>query len=133
MARTKSTTVSADRFDVPPAPPTLRLGYSDLPPGRFAKPAVEYGSHFRRVLADGQTIDYTVTPSGLLVEKVNFVPSKTRRDGNAAYGRRWLGILEYRQSDDYVADLKHAVSLGMKMDPAPKVSNGKPSGGWVAC
>lgn len=128
MVRSKSASVPAGRF-APAAPaPTTRIGSSDLPAGRYVAPKDDYGFHFRRVLADGQYIDYTITPSGMLVEKVNFVPSKERRDGNGAYGNRWAGILEYRQSDDHAADFEFAAKNGMKMEPvrtAPKGGSGK--------
>jgi hypothetical protein len=131
MAKSKTLRVNSARFAAPAAAPAAKIGYSDLAAGRYAKPADEYGFHFRRVLADGQTIDYTITEGGLLIEKINFVPSKTRRDGNAAYGRRWLGILEYRQSAEHADDLAFAVENGMVMDPPAKA--GKPAAGvWKA-
>ena len=69
-----------------------------------------------------------------MIEKINFVPSKQRRDGNAAYGQRWLGILEYRQSDDYASDLEFAVENGMKMVPEPKAGTASKAGSvWKAC
>lgn len=124
--------VPATRFAEAPAA-VVRQGFCDLPAGRYVKGSDAYGSHFRRVLPDAQTIDYTVLSGGMLVEKINFVPSKQRRDGNAAYGQRWLGILEYRQSDDYVADLEFAVSVGMIMAPIAKAGSVKAASVWKAC
>ena len=131
MARSKSASVPAGRFAPPANPPTARIGSSDLPPGRYVAPKDAYGFHFRRVLIDGQYVDYTVTPKGMLVEKVNFVPSKDRRDGNGCYGNRWLGILAYRQSDDYVADLEFAAANGMVMEPV-RTAPAAGSGRWTA-
>ena len=130
MARSKSTPVAPGHF-APAAPaPTVRIGSSDLPPGRYVAPKDDYGFHFRRVLADGQYVDFTVTPKGMLVEKINFVPSKDRRDGNGAYGNRWLGILAYRQSDDHAADLQFAAANGMVMEPVRTAPTGG-SGRWT--
>lgn len=131
MARSKSTQVPAGRF-TPAAPVQIaRIGSCDLAPGRYVKPRDQYGFHFRRVLADGQYVDYTITTNGMLVEKVNFVPSKDRRDGNGAYGNRWLGILAYRQSDDYVVDLEFAAANGMAMEPTRTAPKGG-SSVWTA-
>jgi hypothetical protein len=113
---TKRNTVPADRFQTA-AVATERLGFSDLAPGLYNAGSDKYGFHFRRVLPDAQFIHYTVAPSGMLIEKINFVPSKERRDGNGAYGNRWLNILAYRQGADYAADLRYAAQNGMKMAP----------------
>lgn len=128
MAKSKTLKVPAGRFQNAEVA-SERIGTCDWAPGRYAKPRDQYGLHFRRVLADGQYIDYTITPKGLLVEKVNFVPSKDRRDGNGCYGNRWLGILAYRQSDDYVADLEFAAANGMAMEPANRPAKSA-TGGW---
>lgn len=131
MAKSKTSSVPAGRFQSQETSQEVaRLGSCNLAPGRYVKPRDQYGFHFRRVLADGQTIDFTVAPSGILVEKVNFVPSKERRDGNAAYGNRWLGILEYRQSDDHAADLEFAAANGMKMQP-PAAKAATSTGVWT--
>jgi hypothetical protein len=128
-----SKSVPANRFAAAPEA-VVRQGFCDLAPGRYLKGADAYGVHFRRVLPDAQTVDYTITSGGMLIEKINFVPSKQRRDGNAAYGQRWLGILEYRQSDDYASDLEFAVENGMKMVPEPKAGTASKAGSvWKAC
>jgi hypothetical protein len=129
MARSKNP-VPADRFQTPAAAPVQRLGFSSLPAGRYVK-RDQYGFHILRVLADGQEVLFTVTPSGMGVEKINFVPSKDRRDGNAAYGNRWLGILAYRQSDEHAADLELAGANGLRMEPEAKKASANPSGGWA--
>lgn len=131
MARSKSTSVPAGRFTQAAPAQIARIGSCDLAPGRYVKPRDQYGFHFRRVLADGQYVDYTITTNGMLVEKVNFVPSKDRRDGNGAYGNRWLGILAYRQSDDYVVDLEFAAANGMAMEPTRTAPKGG-SSVWTA-
>lgn len=128
MAKTK-TAVPSGRFQ-PPAT-VNRIGFSQHPAGRFTK-RDQYGFHILRVLEDGQEVLLSVTPSGMLVEKINFVPSKERRDGNAAYGNRWQGILAYRQSDDHADDLALAAANGLKMEPAAKAKASNPSGGWTA-
>jgi len=120
MAKSKTTAVPANRFK---SQSVAKIGSSDLAPGRYIK-RDQYGYHFRRVLADGQYIDYTVTQAGFLIEKTNFIPSKNRRDGNGEYGNRWAGILEYRQSADHADDLRHAAENGMVMEPPAKA--GKP-------
>ena len=130
MAKSRTSSVPAGRFSPTAASPAARVGSSDLPPARYVKPKDDYGFHFRRVLADGQYVDYTVTPKGMLVEKVNFVPSKDRRDGNGAYGNRWLGILGYRQSADYVRDLEFAAANGMSVEPTRSATAAAP-GGWT--
>lgn len=116
----KSKTVAPNRFQTAASQPTERLGTCNLAPDLYDAGNDQYGQHFRRVLADGQYIDYTITKGGMLIEKINFVPSKERRDGNGAYGNRWLGILTYRQSDDYVDDLGHFAANGMAMAPTAK-------------
>lgn len=129
MARDK---VPANRFQ--PAATTgsvNRIGSSTLAPNRYVK-RDQYGFHLLRVLADGQEILYTVTPGGMGVEKINFVPSKERRDGNACYGNRWLGILEYRQSPLHREDFAVLSENGLKMAPEAKAGSSNPTGGWTA-
>ena len=122
--------VPSGRFQPPAAPPG-RVGFSQHPAGRYLK-RDQYGFHILRVLEDGQEVLFTVTPGGMLVEKINFVPSKERRDGNAAYGNRWLGILEYRQSETHRDDLRVASENGLRMEPEAKAKASNPSGGWAA-
>lgn len=130
MARS-SKPVPATRFSEAPTA-VVRLGTSDKPPGRYQHEDI-YGFHFQRVLPDYQTITYTILSGGILVEKINFVPSKFRRDGNAAYGNRWLGIVEYRQGEDYVSDMEFAVANGMKMAPEVKAGSVKSASVWKSC
>lgn len=129
MAKPATKSVPAGRFQ-PPAT-VSRIGFSQHPAGRYLK-RDQYGFHILRVLEDGQEILLTVTDSGMLVEKINFVPSKAKRDGNAAYGNRWLGILGYRQSDDHADDLRVASENGMRLEPEAKAKSANPTGGWTA-
>lgn len=115
MAR-KTSTVPANRFQTAAVAEPQRLGHSKYAPGWYTNHD-DYGFHLLRVLPDAQEILYTVTKGGMGVEKINFVPSKDRRDGNAAYGNRWLNILTYRQGEDHAADFAVLVENGLKMAP----------------
>jgi len=126
----KSKPVASNRFQTA-ATTTERLGTCNLAPDLYDAGSDQYGRHFRRVLPDGQYIDYTITKAGMVIEKINFVPSKDRRDGNGAYGNRWLGILEYRRSDDHAADFAVFSQNGMSMTPPAKAGTAAVSGKFI--
>lgn len=114
MART--TKVAAGRFQPAAKAAPEVLGHSKYEPGWYTN-RDKYGFHLLRVLPCRQEILFTVTSGGMAVEKINFIPSKERKDGNAAYGNRWLNILAYRQSADHEADLAVLAENGLKMAP----------------
>jgi hypothetical protein len=130
MARTTKT-VPVNRFDAAVAAPTERLGRSTLAAGRYLKKD-QYGFHLLRVLPDAQEILYTVHASGMVVEKINFVPSSEKRDGNGCFGGRWLNILAYRQGEDHAADFAVLAENGMKMAPDNVGKAPAKASGWTA-